>query len=83
MYRKIILFIIIITISVTSGDNIFKTGKKYEYSYFAESNSGVLSPSKASSSWGMEGKFIVKTFNNIAQMQVINFYNLKIFIINF
>ncbi|KAG8040663.1 hypothetical protein G9C98_002659 [Cotesia typhae] len=44
-----------------------------------ESNSGVLSPSKASSSWGMEGKFIVKTFNNIAQMQLTD---LKTFIWN-
>ncbi|XP_057323031.1 uncharacterized protein LOC130666240 [Microplitis mediator] len=79
MYRKIILFIIIITISATSGDNIFKTGKKYEYSYFAESNSGVLSPSKAASSWGMQGKFVVKTSNSIAEMQLTD---LKSFIWN-
>lgn len=67
---KRILFVILITLCITNANNIFESGKKYTYSYVAESNSGVLLPSRAASSWGFQGQLDIQAIDNVVQLQV-------------
>ncbi|KAK0168827.1 hypothetical protein PV327_002594 [Microctonus hyperodae] len=69
---KKILFVILIILCITNANNIFESGKKYTYSYVAESNSGVLLPSRAASSWGFQGQLDIQAFDNVVQLQLKN-----------
>ena len=55
---------------MTRSESLFMKGKEYIYSYEAISNTGVLLPSRASSSWGFEGILSIRAEENSTFMQV-------------
>ncbi|XP_015599682.1 uncharacterized protein LOC107269863 [Cephus cinctus] len=59
-YMGKILFILALSFYGSVAENIFEPGKEYVYSYNATSNSGVLLPITAASSWGIYGTLVVQ-----------------------
>ncbi|XP_033211866.1 uncharacterized protein LOC117169551 isoform X2 [Belonocnema kinseyi] len=60
----------LIFLCMTRSESLFTKGKEYIYSYEAISNTGVLLPSRASSSWGFEGILSIKAGENSTFMQL-------------
>ncbi|XP_017876855.1 uncharacterized protein LOC108623080 isoform X1 [Ceratina calcarata] len=78
--KIVLLFLFFCNVHI--ANSIFQSGKEYVYSYDAFSSSGVLLPSRASSSWGFNGKLKVQSEQNVVTMQLeslrMNVWNGKI-----
>ena len=61
---------ILILLCMARTESLLKEGKEYTYAYEVISNTGVLLPSKASSSWGIEGILTIKAKEDLVLMQV-------------
>ncbi|XP_043675802.1 vitellogenin-like isoform X2 [Vespula pensylvanica] len=76
------IFVIILLCSIQPIYGLFTPEKEYRYLYNATSSSGVLLPSSATSSWGLNGILIIQARENVAVMQFqslkMNIWNGKI-----
>ncbi|KAK2579022.1 hypothetical protein KPH14_002816 [Odynerus spinipes] len=76
------LFLVFFLFSTKPICGLFTSGKEYTYLYNATSSSGVLLPSGAASSWGLNGILVIQAKENTAIMQLrslkMNTWNGKI-----
>jgi len=75
------LFILLLLSVGNVAQSLFKSGKEYIYSYDATSNTGVLIPSNAASSWSLNGKLVIQAEADYIIVQV--FFKLYILAIAF
>lgn len=64
------LFIFLLLSNGNVAQNLFRSGKEYIYSYNATSNTGVLVPSNAASSWNFNGKLVIQAEDDYVTVQV-------------
>ncbi|XP_014616793.1 PREDICTED: uncharacterized protein LOC106793973 [Polistes canadensis] len=76
------IFVFILLCSIQQIQGLFTPEKEYRYLYNATSSSGVLLPSGAASSWGLNGILVIQAKENAAVMQLqslkMNIWNGKI-----
>ncbi|XP_043280856.1 uncharacterized protein [Venturia canescens] len=74
--RMLRIFLIYVLCCETTGEYLFKPGKQYLYKYHAETNTGVLLPSKAASSFGFNGELKIQASENstIFQLQSVTIF---------
>ncbi|RLU25125.1 hypothetical protein DMN91_003217 [Ooceraea biroi] len=64
------LFILLLLIAGNVAQNLFESGKEYVYFYDATSNTGVLVPSNAASSWSLRGKLVIQAEDDYVTVQL-------------
>ncbi|XP_011162482.2 uncharacterized protein LOC105197692 [Solenopsis invicta] len=65
-----ILFIFLLLSTEIVAQSLFRSGKEYIYSYNVTSNTGVLVPSNAASSWNLNGKLIIQAEHDYVTVQL-------------